>query len=78
MKKHKNILWDIETNIIQSLSAKKWCKIFLDQVRASRNAHREKTIAAKEELKVVKKKNTAFTQMLRAKKAKSEEVNHRA
>ena len=47
-------------------------------MRASRNAHGEKTVAAKEELKEVKKKNRVLTKVLSAEKTKSVEINHRA
>ena len=40
MKKHKNKLGDVETKLIQALSAKQKCKSLLDQVRESRIAHR--------------------------------------
>ena len=40
--------------------------------------HREKTVAVKEKLKDVKKKNVALSKMLSAEKTKSGEINHRA
>ena len=72
MKNHKNKLQVVQTTLIQSLSAKKRCQDLLDQVRASRNAHREKVVED------VKEKNKALSNLLKAEKTKSAEINHRA
>ena len=45
----------MKPKLSKQLPPKKRCQDLLDQVRASRNAHREKVVAAKEELKDVKK-----------------------
>merc|ERR1711966_573899 len=63
---------------IQALSSKQKAIDLIKRVKTARNMHREKTVAAKEELKVVKKKNVALSKMLSAEKAKSADINHRA
>merc|ERR1711966_497381 len=78
LKNHKIKLRDVETKLIQALSAKQKAIDLLKRVKTARNMHREKTVAAKEELKVVKKKNVVLSKMLSAEKAKSADINHRA
>merc|ERR1711966_208601 len=71
-------LRDIETKLIQALSAKQKAIDLLKRVKTARNMHREKTVTAKEKLKVAKKKNVALIKMLSADKTKSADINHRA
>merc|ERR1711966_533321 len=78
LKNHKIKLRDVETKLIQALSSKQKAIDLLKRVKTARNMHREKTVAAKEELKVVKKKNVALSKMLSEEKAKSADINHRA
>ena len=47
-------------------------------MKNSRNVHRKKTVAVKEELKDVKKKNKTLSKMLSVEQTKSTEINHRA
>merc|ERR1711906_73576 len=77
-KNHKIKLRDVETKLIQALSAKQKAIDLLKRVKTARNMHREKTAAAKEKLKVVKKKNVALSKMLSAEKSKSADINPRA
>merc|ERR1711966_186875 len=78
LKNHKIKLRDDETKLIQALSAKQKAIDLLKRVKIARNVHREKTVAVKEKLKVVKKKNVALSKMLSAEKTKSTDINHRA
>merc|ERR1711906_64695 len=78
LKNHKIKLRDVETKLIQALSSKQKAIDLLKRVKTARNMHREKTVAAKEQLKVVKKKNVALSKMLSAEKSKSADINHRA
>merc|ERR1711966_67582 len=78
LKNHKIKLRDVETKLIQALSAKQKAIDLLKRVKTATNVHREKTVAVKEKLKDVKKKNVALSKMLSAKKTKSAEINHRA
>merc|ERR1711966_512074 len=78
LKNHKIKLRDVETKLIQALSSKQKAIDLLKRVKIARNMHREKTVAAKEKLKVVKKKNVALSKMLSAEKSKSADINHRA
>merc|ERR1711966_508366 len=77
-KNHKIKLRDVETKLIQALSSKQKAIDLLKRVETTRNMGREKTVAAKEKLKVVKKKNVALSKMLSAEKSKSADINHRA
>merc|ERR1711966_274212 len=78
LKNHKIKLRDVETKLIQALSAKQKAIDLLKRAKTVRNMHREKTVAEKEKLKVVKKKNVALSKMLSAEKTKSADINHRA
>merc|ERR1711966_166158 len=78
LKNHKIKLRDVEKKLIQALSAKQKAIDLLKRVKTARNMHREKTVAAKEKLKVIKKKNVALSKMLSAEKTKSADINHRA
>merc|ERR1711906_14180 len=78
LKNHKIKLQDVETKLIKALSSKQKAIDLLKRVKTARNMHREKAIAAKEKLKVVKKKNVALSKMLSAEKTKSADINHRA
>merc|ERR1711966_472430 len=78
LKNHKIKLRDVETKLIQALSSKQKAIDLLKRVKTARNMHREKTVAAKEKLKVAKKKNVALSKMLSAEKSKSADINHRA
>merc|ERR1711906_91036 len=78
LKNHKIKLRDVGTKLIQALSSKQKAIDLLKRVKTARNMHREKAIAAKEKLKVVKKKNVALSKMLSAEKTKSADINHRA
>merc|ERR1711966_87943 len=78
LKNHKIKLRDVETKLIQALSAKQKAIDLLKRVKIARNVQREKTVAVKEKLKVVKKKNVALSKMLSAEKTKLANINHRA
>merc|ERR1711906_94396 len=76
LKNHKIKLRDVETKLIQALSAKQKAIDLLKRVKTARNVHREKTVAVKEKFKDVKKKNVALSKMLSAEKTKSADINH--
>ena len=69
---------ELENKLCKAMTAKEKAVSLLCKVRLSRNKQKEKTVAAKGELKEVKIKNTALGKQLSAEKIKSAETNHRA
>ena len=68
IQKHQKEMQELENKLCKAMTAKEKAVSLLCKVRLSRNKQKEKTVAAKEELKEVKIKNTALGKQLSAEK----------